>query len=122
MLVEMLVPQSLPAATNRPYPRRVISSHQARAMRWMPQPVAVGLPLNAYPGSDGTTTWNAPSAASSDSARSNSRNEPGQPCVRITGVAPGFGERTCRKWIDSPSMSVRNCGIALSRRSVARQS
>ena len=91
-------------------------------MRWIPQPVAVGLPLNAYPGSDGTTTWNPPSAASSASARSNSRNDPGQPCVRITGVAVGSADRTCRKWIASPSTSVRNCGIALSRRSVARQS
>ena len=91
-------------------------------MRWMPQPVAVGLPLNAYPGSDGTTTWHPPSAASSASARSNSRNDPGQPWVRTTGVAAGSADRTCRKWTASPSTSVRNCGIALSRRSVARQS
>ena len=34
-LVEMLVPQSLPSAMKREYPRRSMSSAQAAAMRWM---------------------------------------------------------------------------------------
>ena len=39
-------PQSPPCATNRAYPRRRISSIQARAMRVGSQPAAVGLPEN----------------------------------------------------------------------------
>ena len=39
-------PQSPPCATNFVYPRRFISTIQARAMRSGPQPVAVGLPEN----------------------------------------------------------------------------
>ena len=49
-------PQSPPCATNRVYPRRFISTIQARAMRMGSQPVVVGLPENPWPGSDGITT------------------------------------------------------------------
>ncbi len=52
----------------------------------------------------------------------NSRIEPGQPWVTISGRAFGSGERTCRKWTFWPSISVVNCGWALIRASVARQS
>jgi hypothetical protein len=39
-------PQSPPWATNRVYPRRFISTTQARAIRTGSQPVAVGLAEN----------------------------------------------------------------------------
>ena len=39
-------PKSPPCATYRVYPRRLISTIQARAMRAGFQPVAVGLPEN----------------------------------------------------------------------------
>ncbi len=48
--------------------------------------------------------------------------EPGQPCVMMSGRASVCWERTCRKWMPSPSIGVRNCGSAFSRVSVARQS
>ena len=53
---------------------------------------------------------------------SNSRNDPGQPWDMTSGTAPGWRERTCRKWMSSPSIVVVNCGIWFSRASVARQS
>ena len=56
------VPQSPPCATNRVYPRRFISTVQARAMRMGSQPVAAGLPENPWPGSEGMTTSKASSA------------------------------------------------------------
>jgi hypothetical protein len=34
----------------------------------------------------------------------------GQPWVRISGSAPGSGERAWRKWTFCPSMVVVNCG------------
>ncbi|SDQ85030.1 hypothetical protein SAMN04489764_2363 [Thermostaphylospora chromogena] len=40
----------------------------------------------------------------------------------MIGNASGCGERACRKWMSSPSISVRNCGSALSRASITRQS
>jgi arylsulfatase len=46
--------------------------------------------------------------------RRNSATEFGQLCVRIRGRASGSGDRTCRKWIRCPSISVVNCGKALS--------
>lgn len=46
----------------------------------------------------------------------------GQPWVRISGVASGSGERTCRKCTFCPSISVVNCGTWFSRASCARQS
>ena len=52
----------------------------------------------------------------------NSTIEPGQPCVMISGVAPGSGERTCAKCTFAPSIVVVNCGQSLSRASAARQS
>ena len=51
-----------------------------------------------------------------------STTEPGQPCVRISATGVGAPERTCRKWIVCPSISVVNCGYALRRASSARQS
>ena len=38
----------------------------------------------------------------------NSTIEPGQPCVITSGSASACGERTCTKWMPSPSISVRN--------------
>ena len=38
----------------------------------------------------------------------NSAIEPGQPWVMISGSASGSGERTCRKWMFCPSISVVN--------------
>ena len=52
----------------------------------------------------------------------NSTTEPGQPWLRMSGSAPGCGERTWMKWTGSPPISDRNCGSAFSRASVARQS
>jgi hypothetical protein len=52
---------------------------------------------------------------------SSSITEPGQPWVMISGSASGCGERTWMKWISTPSISVTNCGRALSRASAARQ-
>ncbi len=52
----------------------------------------------------------------------NSALELGQPCVMMSGVASGLGERTCRKWMVWPSMVVVNCGNAFSLASCARQS
>ena len=46
----------------------------------------------------------------------------GQPWVRISGVAFGSLERTWTKWMSCPSISVMNCGYALSRASCSRQS
>src|SRR5260370_37379533 len=42
-------PQSPPCATNRVYPRRFISTTQARAMRVGSQPVVAGLAENPWP-------------------------------------------------------------------------
>ena len=47
----------------------------------------------------------------------NSTNEPGQPWISSNGVASGFCERTCRKWMRCPLISVVNCGKELSRSS-----
>ena len=55
-------PQSPPCATNRVYPRRFISTTQARAMRAGSQPVVVGLAENPWPGSEGITRWKASAA------------------------------------------------------------
>jgi hypothetical protein len=52
----------------------------------------------------------------------NSTTDPGHPWVIRSGSAPGSGERACRKWISSPSISVRNCPIAFNRASTRRQS
>ena len=48
--------------------------------------------------------------------------EPGQPCVTIIGNASSCFERTWMKWMSTPSISVMNCGSALSRASTLRQS
>ena len=40
--------------------------------------------------------------------------EPGQPCVMISGNAFSCCDRTWMKWISTPSISVVNCGSALS--------
>ena len=48
--------------------------------------------------------------------------EPGQPCVTISGSASSCRERTWMKWMSSPSISVTNCGRALSFASHGRQS
>ena len=48
--------------------------------------------------------------------------EPGQPCVMISGNASSCGDLTWMKWISTPSISVVNCGRALSFASALRQS
>ena len=48
--------------------------------------------------------------------------EPGQPWVMISGSASSCGDRTWRKWMSTPSISVVNCGSAFSRASTRRQS
>ena len=55
-------PQSPPSATYSPYPRRCMSTAQARAIRTGSQPVDVGLAEKPWPGSDGITRWNASAA------------------------------------------------------------
>jgi hypothetical protein len=70
----------------------------------------------------------APSAAAGDRVSERPQGplelqeRAGQPWVMISGVAAGSGERTCSKCTRRPSMVVVNCGIALSRACVARQS
>ena len=48
--------------------------------------------------------------------------EPGQPWVTMSGNALSCFERTWMKWMSSPSISVMNCGKALSLASTLRQS
>jgi hypothetical protein len=96
----------------------------------MPQPVSRGPSENANPGIEGATTWKAP-AGSAPWARGsvsgpmmfmNSTIDPGQLWVRSNGSASGSGDRTCRKWILWPSISVVYCGNSLSFASNSRQS
>ena len=70
-----------------------------------PKPVAVGLPENPKPGSDGATTWNASAASPPNRVGSvsgsitlwNSTIEPGQPCEINSGIASACGDRTWTK-------------------------
>jgi hypothetical protein len=48
--------------------------------------------------------------------------EPGQPWVMISGSAFSRSDLTWMKWISTPSISVANCGSALSFASALRQS
>ena len=48
--------------------------------------------------------------------------EPGQPWVTMSGSASACWERTWRKWMSRPSISVMNCGSAFSLASHLRQS
>ena len=48
--------------------------------------------------------------------------EPGQPCVMISGKAFSCLDLTWMKWMSTPSISVVNCGRALSFASILRQS
>jgi hypothetical protein len=99
-------------------------------MRAISHPVVLGLAENPWPGSEGITRWNAsaalaPCAVGSVSGSmifSCSMIEPGHPCVTISGNASSCGERTWMKWMSSPSISVMNCGRALSFASHGRQS
>ncbi len=78
----------------------------------------------------GSTRWNASAGSppyargsvSGPATRVNSAIDPGQPCVMISGVASGSGERMCAKWMFAPSIVVVNCGHVFSRASAARQS
>src|SRR6478752_4914953 len=71
---------------------------------------------------DGKTRWNASSArppcavgsVSGPMVSSSSMTEPGQPCVMISGNACSCGDSTWMKWMSTPSISVLNCGNALS--------
>jgi hypothetical protein len=51
-----------------------------------------------------------------------SMTEPGQPWVMISGNASAWGERTWRRWMSSPSISVMNWGRAFSLVSNRRRS
>lgn len=103
---------------------------QAAAMRALVQPVVSGRSEKPNPGSEGTTTWKAscglpPCAVGSvrgPIAFTNSTKEPGQPWVRMSGVAFVCRERTCRKWMPRPSICVRYWPRALICRSKRRQS
>lgn len=99
-------------------------------MRAEDHPTVTGGAENANPGIEGITRWNA-SAGSPPWARGslsgpitsrNSRNDPGQPWASSSGVASTSGERTCRKWICWPSISVVKWGSSLRAASWARQS
>src|SRR5215207_5706975 len=84
-------------------------------------------PVSGQRGDDNmeAATGVIPNRAGSESRSmlcSNSKKDPGQPCVMISGVASGMGERRWKKWMGSPSIAVVNCGSRLSRRSVATQS
>ena len=48
--------------------------------------------------------------------------EPGQPWVMISGSASSCDDLTWMKWMSTPSISVVNCGKALSFASALRQS
>ena len=118
MVCVTAAPQSPPCATNSVYPRRCISTTQARAVRTGSQPVVVGLAENPWPGSEGITTWNASvsrppcdvGSVSGSMIFSCSMIEPGQPCVTMSGSASSCRERTWMKWMSSPSISVRKFG------------
>jgi hypothetical protein len=107
-----------------------MSSTHAAAIRVTDHPVSVGFCENPKPGSDGTTTSNEsstfpPNAAGSVSGPISFRNsaiEPGQPWVKMRGIAFGFLDLAWMKWISSPSIVVRNCGKRLSSDSNRRQS
>ena len=51
-----------------------------------------------------------------------STTEPGQPWVMISGSAFSCADLTWMKWMSTPSISVVNCGKALSFASALRQS
>jgi len=100
--VQTPAPKSPPCDTKRVYPRRFISTTQARAVRCESQPVVVGLAEDPYPGKDGITRWKAsealaPWAVGSVSGAiilSCSMTEPGHPCVTMSGSAFSCLERT----------------------------
>src|SRR6185369_11520639 len=95
-----------------------------------PHPGVVGRPEKPKPGSEGATTWNASAASppkavgfvSGSKTLWNSTIEPGHPCERISGSAPSCGDRTCTKWMSSPSTSVTYWSKRFSFSSLARQS
>ena len=93
------------------------------------QPVTVGLPEKAYPGSDGITTSKASAApppyavgsVSGPMTFSCSITDPGHPWVMMIGKALGCFDRTWMKWTSTPSISVTNCGSPLRYASHSRQ-
>jgi len=107
-----------------------MSSANAPAILKLSQPGSRVGPENPKPGNEGITRWKA-SAGSPPCERGsvsgpitsrNSTTEPGQPWLRISGKAPGSGERTCKKWTFCPSMVVANCGNSFSSASCSLQS
>ena len=107
-----------------------MSSDHARAVRTRSHPTSAGSPENPYPGSEGSTRWNASAAlppcavgfVSGPTESSISMTEPGQPWVMISGSASWCSDLTCTKWMSMPSISVVNCGSAFSRDSTRRPS
>src|SRR6478752_3683603 len=107
-----------------------MSVANASAILGTPQPVAVGLPENPKPGSDGATTWNA-SAASPPNAVGfvsgsmslwNSTIAPGHPWVMSNGTASSCGGWAWMKWTSSSSTVVVNWSNRLRAAARARQS
>ena len=107
-----------------------MSVSHAFATRALSQPVSLVGPENPYPGIDGITTSNASAASppcetgsvSGPITSRNSATEPGHPWVRISGIALGSGERTCRKCTLVPSIVVVNWGNSFNTASCLRQS
>ncbi len=95
-----------------------MSTAHARAVRIVVQSRSWVGPENPNPGIDGITRWNASRGSAWWDAGSvsgpmmsrNSATEPGQPCVRMSGSAPGSADLTCRKWMFWPSIVVVNWG------------
>ncbi|MDT4849130.1 hypothetical protein FQZ97_832410 [compost metagenome] len=82
-----------------------MSASQARATRSGFQPVLLGFSEKPNPGMDGRTRWKASSAVppwavgsvKGPMVFSNSKTDPGQPWVMISGMAFGWRERTWMK-------------------------
>jgi len=102
-----------------------MSATNARAMRVVVQPASRSGLEKAKPGMEGMTrSKGSPSSGSVSASMTsrNSTNDPGHPCTSSSGSASGWGDRTCRKWIAWPSISVTNCGRAFRHASCEGQS
>ena len=95
------------------------------------QPRSSGSPEKPYPGKEGSTRWKASSAlppcavgsvsGPTESIISSERSRASRGSM-ITGSAFSFDDLTWMKWTSTPSISVMNCGKALSFASALRQS
>src|SRR4051812_336230 len=95
-------PQAPPRAGPGGEPSPFLGPVPAAAVRRTLHPVPVGLPETPNPGSDGITTSKesstsppyATGSVSGPTSFRNSTTDPGQPCVRRRGSAPGFVDLT----------------------------